>query len=513
MRLAMVTKILLFFALPAFAESPVLRGGNGEFKEYLDDPVTCAPNDPSCAINISPRDQTFDTSPAGSIKDESPICVVDPCACAECPEEGLDRVFETPNQLLFKDRLESPICFIDPCACGYCPDESPVDESNGLLPLRLNSIDESSPPITPYVDSEVTVLGRLEIEDLYSGWEYVDTEINVCPDQRVRPWEMHREAYFSRVASLECTNKVAELQTFEDSMRGMLNIQDLSNPQVRGQLKRDAIEVYTSYTKSCLIRLDDVAIRENRYRNEDPSKSNVLQFAFTTGQVGTLFDSVGRITSIRGQNWCSASIVQNKQGNAFLLTAMHCLGLTATLDQSSKILSQVYPSLIFQNYSGDEFNVSVDSSVENIPYQFNSQDVALIPIRDTNLVFDEPVGLPLSSEELVPWEPFMIIGENPYLFALERLETLAARIPLKNSMSITLTPHCRFRNHVGPELRYLCQTARGLSGSPIVVNRNGKLSVVGVHTGALSNEQRGPFKCGAEGGSGGINRGIALIDR
>lgn len=428
-----------------------------------------------------------------SILQPSPSCILDPCLCGWCPEKpddhsnGLSIVPVDPNIL-----QPSPSCMLDPCLCGWCPEESGAQI--GIDPL--SSVAEN----LVYEAQPQTVISRSDIEILQGA---IPKTLTSCPLQHIRPWGTVRENYFFREEQHACTQAVLDLIDLEDQLYLSVTANGLLN--LSGNEQEAAEAGYRRYVSICLQSLTSTTAEVSA-----PESSRVLRNATAPGQVEHLFDSVGRLSAGVNGHTCSAVIASTSRGPA-LLTASHCLGLVGTdsNDENLKELT-VYENLEFTSFSGNRMLFDVDLELDGFSYDLRNEDVAGAFISSEATGLEETFGLPLLGSPLEAWEPLLIVGENPYLSAVNRLDGLSGREHLEQSFVVSLEPSCQYRGADHGSISYFCQTARGMSGSPILVIRNGRFYVAGVHNRRTS--PMAPLSCENGALQGGANAGIAVLE-
>lgn len=433
-----------------------------------------------------------------TILQPSPSCEVDPCACGWCPEEDGSlfdgRIGPDPSIM-----LPSPSCIIDPCACGWCP-----EGDGNLLQLHLNSLSEESSvgPLSAPQAIESPIFGTFDRDSLQAFRDSVPRDLTICPVQRIRPWRIVRENYLARERQLSCTETAVDLLSFEEET--WLSVRADGLLALSEDLRRTAEALYRDYSGECLIPLAATVSEQS-----DAERSRVLRTATAPGQVDILLSSVGRLTAGLNNHACSAAVVSFPNRIA-LLTATHCLGLTFNSGEEESLRSlETYEQLTFTAYDGTTMNFQVDEALDGHTYSALNEDVAgvFIDLPDGQVV---NAGLPLVGAPLQAWEPFLIVGENPYLAAVNRADRLEGLEHLQMSMSVTLSPDCQFRASNAGSLHYLCQTAGGMSGSPIIVVRDGRFFVAGVHT--RRQPEMSSVRCDRGIPTGGVNGGIAIIE-
>lgn len=462
----------------------------------------------------------------GGVQMPSPSCIYDPCACGYCPEgappstgaqqtppnlpvapapsdsPSVSRPSDSGESSMFLSfpRPEGPsiakgtvdlerfqivdICRIDPCACAYCPNTN----ENGASALEF-----SAPQMFQKSEISLATLER-------SG-SFVDNDFSMCPDQRIRPWGLMREAFFFRERAHQCTDTVLELQQVNE----VLSVADF--PYLFGETLAEVRALYEAYASNCIQPLASVVDFQGGYSgNRDTS--NVLRFSSKPGETERLLASVGRIlTSNLNRPICSGALI-SVGDETRLLTAAHCLGLVAASVEDASVFTfeATWPGLTFETFSGQYYFFEIEGDVAEFSYDPFTEDLVMAPVSSSEDLAH--VGIPLVSRVLDPWEPILIVGENPYLSAISSETTESGLRPLASTMSITLDPNCHISAASGGVLRYLCQTEFGMSGSPILVLRDGEFFVAGVHVNRVFNP--GAISC--EGGiaAGGANLGIAL---
>lgn len=434
-----------------------------------------------------------------TILQPSPSCELDPCACGWCPEEDGFSSYGLmgPDPSIM---IPSPSCIIDPCACGWCPE----DDGN-LLQLHLNSFSEESsfgPSSTPQA-TESTVFGTFDRASLQAFRDSVPQDLTICPVQRIRPWSIVRENYLARSRLLSCTETALELRRFEEET--WLSVQVEGLLALSEDLRRTAETLYRDYSDECLIPLAATVSEQS-----DAERSRVLRTATAPGQVDILLSSVGRLSAGLNNHTCSAAVVSFPNRIA-LLTATHCLGIVSAAEEGGtfRSLEATYAQLTFTAYDGTTMNFQVDEALDGHTYSALNEDVAgvFVDLPNGKVVNS---GLPLVGAPLQPWEPFLIVGENPYLAAVNRADSIEGMEHLQMSMSVTLSPDCQFRASNAGSLHYLCQTAGGMSGSPIIVVRDGRFFVAGVHT--RRQPEMSSVRCDRGLATGGVNGGVAIIE-
>lgn len=469
---------------------------------------------------------------------------VDMCACGWCPEpvsppqfpplhlqqmpspairayDGMSSVpIETgPGSVL----VESPICLVDPCACGFCTEDQPNLEG---VEITVPSIvtEGSKVPFAPMSMTENLTSERApaEVDGAQGGvidrvahqrGQALVDRGSFCPDQRIRPWSVTRETFLGRDDLRTCTAAVSAVDAFLDSLweeqglpgqRGaaLMEVQDLTNPDFQ-EYREAASTVFGEYANACLRNLDDlVGFEETGFRQE-PEKSNMLRFGTMPGTAEALFESIGHLSAPRGRDPCSAVLVE-LDDQPHLVTAAHCLGIE-TSNEGVATLSEVWPSLKFISYTGRQILFDVSSDLEGLEYDISREDIIATPV-----VLREPVPLlSVATTPLEPWEAMLIVGRSPYLEAFARLDGLEGIDLVRAATSATLSAHCRANASEQGALRYYCQTEGGTSGAPIFAWRDGRLVLAGLH---LGNTGAQPSAISCTGGSpiGGANRGLAL---
>ena len=396
--------------------------------------------------------------------------------------------------------LPSPTCIVDPCLCGWCPDEGGLPTSPFLPETKDEALGLRNR--SNAVNSDAPSLGRFEMGPISLFQKSVPTELTLCPPQGIRPWGLVRESFLNRDSAISCTAAVEKLTDFENEIG--LRISAADTIGIADEISERAISVYSEYANACLVPLRSAVMFKGAVE-----RSNVLGIATAPGQTDLLLASVGRIAPTVGSLTCSAAIVSTDRGPA-VLTAAHCLGVRDrnTAEEEGKLLS-VFEDVVFTSFDGRSFSLSIDPALDGFSYSRDNSDIVGAFIEPDNSI--EGIGLPLVGAPLVSWEPMLIVGENPYLSALAHLEGMNGLDLIQKSMSVTLAPDCVFRAANQGGLVYLCQTAAGMSGSPIIVVRDGKFFVSGVHTRRLAAPS--PVVCQNGVPAGGVNGGIAIMDR
>lgn len=419
-------------------------------------------------------------------------------------------------------QMVGPVCFVDPCACGYCiPDNDippsilpPVSPEPSAAPsIGFGSqLTRSTPengyegaignhPVQfDYVGSETTPrINRASVE-LFRA--LVPTSITNCPIRFSRPWETVRSNYFERERNLNCTATVFDLLAFESA--ASLQTSERSLVEASPTLREQAIEIYRRYSRECLIPLRETISSESGF-------SRVLETATNEVQVRRLLASIGRVSPGVNNFTCSGVIVDTSDGLA-LLTAAHCLGevVQAGEDVNRRML-QTFAEIEFMAFDGSSFLIDVDQDLDGYTYDRTNQDIAGFLLSES--MMQPNMGLPLAASTFEPWEQMLVIGENPYLGALNYLDGVEGLDLLQRSMTVSLSTDCIYQAVQSGSLRYVCQTAKGMSGSPILSIRDGKFTVMGVHTRQLSSAEFGPIQCTADGRIlGGVNGGISVLE-
>lgn len=386
----------------------------------------------------------------------------------------------------------SPSCILDPCNCGWCPEEDGPQ-------MTINSMSVPSEDAAYAAQPQATI-SRAGIEALQGA---VPTEMTICPPQHMRPWESVRENYFYREEQLACTQSVLDLVDLERQL--YLNVAANGLLNLSGDEQETAEAGYREYVAACLQSLTSTTAETSTLED-----SRVLRNATAPGQVEQLFDSVGRLSAGVNGHTCTAIIASTSRGPT-LLTAAHCLGVVATdaTDENSKELT-VYGDLEFTSFSGNRILFDVDLALDGFKYDLRNEDVAGTFISPEAAGFEGTGGIPLLGSPLETWEPLLIVGENPYLSAVNLMEGMSGQEHLESSFVVSLEPSCQYRGADQGSMNYLCQTARGMSGSPILVIRNGRFYVAGVHNRRASS--MAPLACDNGVLKGGANAGIAVLE-
>jgi hypothetical protein len=149
--------------------------------------------------------------------------------------------------------------------------------------------------------------------------------------------------------------------------------------------------------------------------------------------------------------------------------------------------------------------------LDGFTYNLGNEDVAGTFLPDGLPDFERGGGLPLLGSPLREWEPLLIVGENPYLSAVNLMDGLSGHEHLQASFVVSLEPSCQYRGANNGSLSYFCQTARGMSGSPILVVRDGRFYIAGVHNRRAT--KMGPLLCEDGALAGGANAGIAILEK
>ncbi len=342
-------------------------------------------------------------------------------------------------------------------------------------------------------------------EVLQRAWDHVPNNRRLCSQTDKRPLRFWRESFLSRDWAHRCAASVQRLKEYESSVDINLANQD---PVKKAQVVFD-------YANACLRRLANFIDKDAKYRPdaspEERIKTKILISMTSFPEVERLKNSVGELRHQADEKACNASLVDGNDGHVYLITAAHCLGKVAfsignaQLGDDARRFLKLYPRLEFESFSGLKIRLRASDHIDDLTsvvFDRARQDVVMVEIAKKSVL---PVGVGLSflDDQLEPWEPIKIVGVNPYL--QEQLEGQVSE-GLLAAASITMDPRCAVLSNMRGELLHNCQTEGQLSGSPMLVVREGKIWIAGLHTGGNLFESR---TCG-HGSLRAQNRGIAL---
>lgn len=296
------------------------------------------------------------------------------------------------------------------------------------------------------------------------------------------PLSLVREAFFGRQRSISCMIAVEAL----NGLRDEASVED-----------RKA--VHNDYRKSCLVTFGSVTDPKGGYPDK-PATSNHLTFMSSTEEVSKLEHSIGTLSHPLEDDYCSAALVDLGDGNASLVTALHCIGHLDTVEEGVVRLATVRPKIDFRNIAGERITLRLPLSIAGRILKYPTEDVValLLPVRSASVI-------PTSSIGPKGWEPLLVLGVNPYLSG-KLSDEKNALVDLSEMIAVSLEPYCvAFGLNNEGQLFHNCQTERSQSGSAILTIRGGKFVYSGVHTRAEVGKSSA-----CDGGIPSYNSGLAI---
>jgi hypothetical protein len=366
--------------------------------------------------------------------------------------QRLDRLFRPPNTIV--DPLEvrwrlPPAQPVDPLEVSFPePVEGPVD------PLEVGY---KSKRVRP-VEAAVISLG-LESAPVSSA-EPVSSAAPPPADEQCaantrRPYELQRSIIFYQMTeeAKKCSEAVRELRSVVKSLGGggvaLLSASYLNDPDNlhhRGVVKR--------YVEGCSYKVEQEVVRK------------------LLGQEGRLaiLKAIGTFVATGGA--CIGTVIGDK-----LMTARHCFGTGDLRDGANPI--QV-PEKGFEFTSLDQtvkFHVAKPAAPEaDLLRDALDKDWILLDLPKNAL---PAASISLVTDRAIDWQPLIMVSVSRYR---EALSAASPRTPL-DAVTIDIAPTCSVLAKDGNYLFHACQTLRGMSGSPLLTMRDGKVVAIGVHTG------------------------------
>jgi len=318
----------------------------------------------------------------------------------------------------------------------------------------------------------------------------------VCNTAKERPLSVWRELYLGRQRSMRCTDAVKAVEEFQrkygtdlfDTVGSSLEAQKLSD----------------EYEAACLIKFSAVSDPDGGYTG-NRAHSNHLTFMSSAGEIERIKRSVGTLSKIGDRNNCSASLINLPDNKTGMLTAFHCLGQEFPADTPAMSkLGYTNGDVTFRSMSGAQLALSLDGDLTELEYDPYYGDIVIAAVKAPN------PGAYLAVADFAPdlWEPLLLMGVSPFLNARADAQTQIEKLP--DLVTVSLEPYCNVTSRdAGGRLFYGCQTERSQSGGPVVVLRDQKFYVVGVHT---RGDNKNLNSCSADA-TPSPNSGLSIIIR
>ncbi|MGR9327464.1 trypsin-like serine peptidase (plasmid) [Rhizobium leguminosarum] len=318
----------------------------------------------------------------------------------------------------------------------------------------------------------------------------------LCNSSDHRPLSVWRELYFGRQRTMRCTDAVKKVQDFE-SKSGKEIFKDIASSPEAGELS-------DTYEAECLVKFSAVTDPNGGYSGIR-AHSNHLTYMSSPDEIERIRKSVGTLSRLNGRNYCSASLVNIATDRTGLLTAMHCIGQEMEIQESSSHkLTYTFGEVTFRSISGGSLRLALDTDLTNIVYDPFYGDIVIVEVKT-----DAP-GRYLPIADFAPdlWEPLVLMGVSPFLNARAAALGQKPQQDLAELITVSLEPYCTVMSRdVGGRLYYGCQTEQSQSGGPIMVLRNQKFYVAGVHTRGAADK---PYSCSDDAALT-PNSGISII--
>jgi hypothetical protein len=298
-------------------------------------------------------------------------------------------------------------------------------------------------PVDPFEVARADVASRLE-----SGRPDETCEIDFN-----MPFPVRRALVFYLLTedARRCSKAVQEIRGYSAKFgrRAELNLESpafLADPK-----NADARALVDRYIGACSYKLND---------------STVAQLLDTSHR-SLIAKAVGTFSTRNGD--CVGTVTGSS-----ILTARHCLGR----EKDGEIAVEIPET-------GFNFR-SLDGTIELHVPKPNSAPAAL-PLDQLEkdwieLAFSVPPEIvpkiPVDLKLAARWQPLLLVSVSRYLQALAQ-EAVAS----PNNITFDISPLCSILARDGNILFHSCQTLRGMSGSPLLTMSEGRLSVVGVHSG------------------------------
>jgi len=172
---------------------------------------------------------------------------------------------------------------------------------------------------------------------------------------------------------------------------------------------------------------------------------------------------------------CMASIIGGR-----VLTARHCLAVAEEQDGVHALIDRE-SALDFETLSGDKYQLSFDGAdVSPLRESARDRDWIVLGIKGgLHRPPGEALGYAPKLADL--WRPLVLVSMSPYAMALRN----DYRSSDQNAV-IDISPICDILARDGSYIFHACQTLAGMSGAPLMTIEDGRLTVVGVHTGDAS---------------------------
>lgn len=359
--------------------------------------------------------------------------------------------------------LSLPVCFAVNSAPALAAD-----------PLQSDAASEVS-------GAPINIIPTLDFRS--AAVKFIGTSESVCGDVDRRPEGFWREALFSRPRKHICTDTTLGLQShFGIALEGLPAI-DWDDPE--------DVKTVRDYVDACITSVGSITDPDGGYGpDRDESRTNILTHLLGNSEVARILDSVGDFgpldsTSIGPAPDCAATVISDSSGARFLATAAHCVIEQKRTNLTNHTWTVVSTSeqYVFRSFSGEVFIIDARNTkdyIAGLQINYLSEDVALFEIpTEANLPAE--LGIPLVTSTPTPWTPIYIVGRNPYLQLLNEHDGVPEFEQPREYMSITFDPECVALGNQGAHLYHNCQTQGGLSGAPILVFRDHRAYVAGVH--------------------------------
>ncbi|MBY3081082.1 trypsin-like serine peptidase [Rhizobium laguerreae] len=318
----------------------------------------------------------------------------------------------------------------------------------------------------------------------------------LCNTSGDRPLSVWRELYFGRQRTMRCTDVVKKVQDYERKSGKDIFTDIASSPKAR--------ELSDAYDDECLVEFSAVTDPNGGYSG-NRAHSNHLTYISSPDEIERIRKSVGTFSRVGVPNYCSASLVNLDRDRVGLLTAMHCLGQEMEVQGSgSHKLTYTFGDVTFRSISGGSLRLVLDADLTNIVYDPFYGDIVIVEVKS------DAAGSYLPIADFAPdlWEPLVLMGVSPFLSARAAALGQKPQQDLAELITVSLEPYCTVMSRdADGRLYYGCQTEQSQSGGPIMVLRNQKFYVAGVHTrGAAAT----PYSCSASAAPT-PNSGISII--